>query len=162
MHLSASPPLRPSAPRPLPLLLPSGLAAAPRLPLPAGANSHFQLGFADSVAFGGGGQFAIWLDEAFEYGSSGRCETFGNEPLGASADFKVSRVEMWGFEYSARSPTLMAQGGLDSPTGFSGNEDVQLRRADSTADLTAYGFAQIAGIMRSACRSQAGGHMRPA
>ena len=54
-----------------------------------GANSHFQLGFADSIAFGGGGQFAIWLDEAFEYGSSGRCETFGNEPLSASADFKV-------------------------------------------------------------------------
>ena len=128
----------------------------------AGANSHFQLGFADSIAFGGGGQFAIWLDEAFEYGSSGRCETFGNEPLGASADFKVSRVEMWGFEYSARSPTLMAQAGLDSPTGFSGNEEVQLRRADSAADVTAYGFAQIAGIMRSACRSQVTGHMRPA
>ena len=138
--------------------------SCPHPPPPcAGANSHFQLGFADSIAFGGGGQFAIWLDEAFEYGSSGRCETFGNEPLSASAEFKVSRVEMWGFEYSARSPTLMAQAGLESPTGFSGCEDVQqLRRADSATDVTTYGFAQIAGIMRSACRSQVAGRMRPA
>ena len=162
--------LAPSAPAPPPSpVAPSGRdpprdPSCPHPPPPcAGANSHFQLGFADSIAFGGGGQFAIWLDEAFEYGSSGRCETFGNEPLSASADFKVSRVEMWGFEYSARSPTLMAQAGLESPTGFSGCEDVQqLRRADSATDVTTYGFAQIAGIMRSACRSQVAGRMRPA
>ena len=69
-----------------------------------GANSHFQLGFADSIAFGGGGQFGVWLDEAFEYGSSGRCDTFGNDVLSSTPDFKVRRLEIWGFEYSCRSP----------------------------------------------------------
>ena len=33
----------------------------------------------------------------------------------------------------------------------------QLRRADSASELTSYSFAQIAGIMRSAVRSQVAG-----
>ena len=89
----------------------------------------------------------LWLDEAFEYGSWGRCETFGNEPLAASADFKVSRVEMWGFEYSAvSSPT---EGPCSPSGGFSGTEQPpSMRRVDSAPDTTAYGFAQIAGLLR--------------
>ena len=66
------------------------------------------------LAFGGGGQFGLWLDEAFEYGSSGRSSTFGNEPLttaakprlgdddSTAAEFRVMRAEFWGFE--AASP----------------------------------------------------------
>ena len=48
--------------------------------------------------------------------------------------------------------------------GFSGSEEVQqqLRRADSASELTSYSFAQIAGIMRSAVRSQVAGRARPA
>ena len=63
----------------------------------SGANPHFLLAFPDSIAFGGGGQFGLWLDEAFEYGSSGRSSTFGNEPLAGSVEFKCIKVEVWGF-----------------------------------------------------------------
>ena len=116
-----------------------------------GVNTHCMLGFADSIAFGGGGQFGIWLDEAFEFGSSGRCETFGNEPLASTSDFKVSRVELWGFEAFARSPTLSPETGegLPSPSGicFDGGASNQMRRVDSGA-FSAFGFAQIAGVVR--------------
>ena len=94
----------------------------------SGANTLYQLGSSDSIAFGGGGQFGLWLDQvptchhrhhcprvtgvhvpptsprvtqAFEHGSSGRSDTFGNEPLSASADFRVLRIEVWGFKQAA-------------------------------------------------------------
>ena len=68
----------------------------------SGANTHFQLAFHDSIAMGGGGHFGLWLDEAFEFGSSGRSETFGNPPLGSDESFRVLRVEVW--ELAAPSP----------------------------------------------------------
>ena len=62
-----------------------------------GSNSHFQLAYHDSIAMGGGGHFGLWLDEAFEYGSSGRCETYDNQPLASEGaeSFRVIRVEVW-------------------------------------------------------------------
>ena len=61
----------------------------------SGVNSHFQLAYHDSIAMGGGGHFGLWLDEAFEYGSSGRCETYDNQPLASDESFRVIRVELW-------------------------------------------------------------------
>lgn len=77
---------------------------------------------------GSGGKFGLWLDEAFEYGSSGRfhrtpqcmrfppvsafacrdlmircgrCLTYENDPLSARENFKVLKVEFWGFAPSS-------------------------------------------------------------
>ena len=58
---------------------------------------------------GGGGHFGLWLDEAFEYGSSGACETFGNPPLARDESFRVLKVEFWELMQAAHSPH-------DSPT----------------------------------------------
>ena len=55
-------------------------------------NSHYVLGGHDSLAFGGGGAFGLYLDASFERGSSARCDTFGNEPLGSSPEFGVVKV----------------------------------------------------------------------
>ena len=60
-----------------------------------GANTHFQLGSLDSIAMGGGGHFGLWLDEVFEYGSSGPCETYGNPRLSSADSFRIIRVELW-------------------------------------------------------------------
>jgi hypothetical protein len=61
----------------------------------SGSNSHFQLAYHDSIAMGGGGHFGLWLDEAFEYGSSGRSDTYNNPPLGSDESFRIIRVELW-------------------------------------------------------------------
>ena len=60
----------------------------------SGANAHFQLAYHDSIAMGGGGHFGLWLDEAFEYGSSGRSDTYDNAPLGSDESFRIIRVEV--------------------------------------------------------------------
>ena len=61
------------------------------------ANSHFVLTSAECIAFGGGGGFALYLDSSLEYGSSAHSPTFNNEVLAGSANFKVIKVEVWGF-----------------------------------------------------------------
>lgn len=70
----------------------------------SGENDHYMLGSGDSIAFGSGGAFGLWLDNCFETGSSGRCETYSNEPLASSPDFRVSSVEVWGFDSWLNSP----------------------------------------------------------
>lgn len=60
-----------------------------------GKNSHFQLASVDSIAMGGGGHFGLWLDEAFEFGSSGPCETYDSPRLSSEDSFRVIRVEFW-------------------------------------------------------------------
>lgn len=79
------------------------------------ANSHFLLGSPDSIGFGGGGSFGLWLDESFEFGSSGRCDTFANEPLAASRDFRVIACQFWGFNAMHESPHLPHESSLTSP-----------------------------------------------
>ena len=61
----------------------------------SGSNTHFPLAYHDSIAMGGGGHFGLWLDEAFEYGSSGRSETYCNAPLASDESFRIIRVEIW-------------------------------------------------------------------
>ncbi|KAJ3678537.1 hypothetical protein LUZ60_002340 [Juncus effusus] len=74
----------------------------PRLFRPTGANRYFYLCLNDTLAFGGGGNFAICLDEDLLHGTSGACETFGNECLAHDSDFELKNVELWGFTYSSR------------------------------------------------------------
>ena len=69
-----------------------------------GANHYFQLAYHDSMAMGGGGHFGLWLDEAFEYGSSGRSTTYNNEPLSADESFRIIRVEVWELAQEGTSP----------------------------------------------------------
>uniref|UniRef100_A0A7S3F1D0 Oxidation resistance protein 1 n=1 Tax=Haptolina ericina TaxID=156174 RepID=A0A7S3F1D0_9EUKA len=60
-------------------------------------NTYFVLGSNDCVAFGGGEQFALYLDSSFEHGSSHRSLTYDNPPLAGSGHFKCIKVEVWGF-----------------------------------------------------------------
>lgn len=54
------------------------------------------------LAMGGGGKdgaFGLCIQDDFRIGSTGRCETFGNEPLLSSGgeSFDILDVEVWGF-----------------------------------------------------------------
>lgn len=58
-------------------------------------NSFFQLGTPQSMAIGGGGKFAIFLDSMLERGSSGASDTYGNTCLASSDEFIVVVVEAY-------------------------------------------------------------------
>ncbi|KAL6639142.1 hypothetical protein ACP70R_022872 [Stipagrostis hirtigluma subsp. patula] len=72
----------------------------PRLFRPTGANRYYYLCLKDALAFGGGGNFALSIDEDLLHGSSGSCETFGNSCLAHSPEFELKNVELWGFTHS--------------------------------------------------------------
>lgn len=72
----------------------------PRLFRPTGANRYYYLCLNDALAFGGGGSFALCLDEDLLHGTSGSCQTFGNSCLAHSPDFELKNVELWGFTHS--------------------------------------------------------------
>ncbi|KAL2921245.1 Oxidation resistance protein 1 [Bienertia sinuspersici] len=74
----------------------------PRLFRTTGANRYFYLCLNDSLAFGGGGNFALSLDEDLLIGSSGPCQTFGNTCLAYDPEFELKNVELWGFMHSSR------------------------------------------------------------
>eukprot|EP00163_Fabomonas_tropica_P018767 TRINITY_DN33166_c0_g1_i1.p1 TRINITY_DN33166_c0_g1~~TRINITY_DN33166_c0_g1_i1.p1 ORF type:complete len:814 (-),score=124.71 TRINITY_DN33166_c0_g1_i1:292-2733(-) len=61
-------------------------------------NNYFMLGKEDSIAFGGGGHFALYIDADLASGSSGPCTTFDSEQLTTEQDFGVLDVEVWGFK----------------------------------------------------------------
>ena len=60
-------------------------------------NDHFVLAAPDCLAFGGGGHFGLYFDASFEYGSSQESATFDNECLSCNPQFRVIKVEIWGF-----------------------------------------------------------------
>ncbi|KAJ1288438.1 hypothetical protein BS78_02G088800 [Paspalum vaginatum] len=72
----------------------------PRLFRPTGANRFYYLCLNDALAFGGGGSFALCVDEDLLHGSSGSCDTFGNSCLAYSPEFELKNVELWGFTHS--------------------------------------------------------------
>ncbi|KAK3126910.1 hypothetical protein QOZ80_7AG0565040 [Eleusine coracana subsp. coracana] len=72
----------------------------PRLFRPTGANRYYYLCMNDALAFGGGGKFALRVDEDLLHGSSGSCETFGNSCLAHSPEFELKNVELWSFTHS--------------------------------------------------------------
>jgi len=67
-----------------------------------GANRYIQLLDKQNgaIAMGGGGNFGLRLEDDFQRGSTGRCATFGNDPLcdGEGCGFKIADVECWGFK----------------------------------------------------------------
>lgn len=74
----------------------------PRLFRPTGANRYFYLCLNDLLALGGGGSFALSLDEDLLSGTSGPCDTFGNLCLAHSPEFELKNVELWGFTHSSQ------------------------------------------------------------
>lgn len=74
----------------------------PRLFRATGANRYFYLCLNDLLAFGGGGNFALSLDEDLLTGSSGPCETFGNSCLAHDPEYELKNVELWGFAHASR------------------------------------------------------------
>ncbi|XP_057826576.2 uncharacterized protein LOC131038229 isoform X1 [Cryptomeria japonica] len=78
---------------------------------PTGANRYFVLCSNDSLALGGGGHFALYLDGDLLRGSSGYCETFGNSCLARTEDFELKDVELWGFAYASKYLSTMASYG---------------------------------------------------
>jgi TLD len=68
-----------------------------------GANRYIQLCDVrhKMLAFGGGGSngaFGLCLEQDFQYGSSGTCATFDNDPLaGAQEQFQIVDLEIYGF-----------------------------------------------------------------
>lgn len=63
-------------------------------------NNYFQLADAESVACGGGGGWALWLDGELSHGNSGYCDTFGNGCLASAESFEIAHVEVYGFDDS--------------------------------------------------------------
>mmetsp|Transcript_38905 Transcript_38905/g.92155 ORF Transcript_38905/g.92155 Transcript_38905/m.92155 type:complete len:580 (+) Transcript_38905:316-2055(+) len=59
-------------------------------------NDFFQFATPDSVAVGGGGHFALWLDQDLAFGNSGVSDTFGNASLAGSDEFRIKQIELWG------------------------------------------------------------------
>ena len=59
-------------------------------------NKLFQMSTKDSLAMGGGGSFAIYLDKDLCGGTTGPCATFSSPALGPSR-FTVQDMECWGF-----------------------------------------------------------------
>jgi len=72
----------------------------PRLFRPTGKNRFYYLCLNDALAFGGGGSFALCVDEDLLHGSSGSCDTFGNSCLAYTPEFELKNVELWGFTHS--------------------------------------------------------------
>ncbi|XP_047066568.1 TLD domain-containing protein 2 [Lolium rigidum] len=77
----------------------------PRLFRPTGANRYYYLCLKDTLAFGGGGNFALRLDEDLIHGTSGSCDTFGNSCLAHGPHFEMKNVELWGFSHSRGGST---------------------------------------------------------
>ncbi|PKU84998.1 oxidation resistance protein 1 [Dendrobium catenatum] len=74
----------------------------PRLFRATGANRFYYLCLNEFLAFGGGGSFAICLEEDLLRGTSGPSETFGNMCLAHTEDFELKNVELWSFSHSSR------------------------------------------------------------
>ncbi|XP_030463942.1 uncharacterized protein LOC115683540 [Syzygium oleosum] len=81
------------------------LYGQPRLFRPTGANRYYYICMNDSLALGGGGNFALSLDGDLLSGTSGPCETFGNSCLAHNPEFELKNVELWGFTHSSRYTT---------------------------------------------------------
>ncbi|GAM21510.1 hypothetical protein SAMD00019534_046850 [Acytostelium subglobosum LB1] len=60
-------------------------------------NDDFMLSTKESfISMGSGGKgVGLWIDEELLYGSTNHCETFNNEILAHSTDFKIVDIEVW-------------------------------------------------------------------
>lgn len=80
----------------------SNVRGKPQIFRATGANRYYILCMTEGISFGGGGHFALHLDEDLLNGSSGPCDTFGNDCLASSEEFSVANVEVWGFAHMSR------------------------------------------------------------
>ncbi|TKY51830.1 Oxidation resistance protein 1 [Spatholobus suberectus] len=65
----------------------------PRLFLPTGVNRYYYMCLTDLLALGGGGNYALCLEEDLLTGTSGPSDTFGNLCLAHSPEFELKNVE---------------------------------------------------------------------
>lgn len=72
----------------------------PRLFRPTGANRYYYMCLNDLLGLGGGGNFALCLDGDLLTGTSGPCDTFGNQCLAHSPEFELKNIELWGFTHA--------------------------------------------------------------
>ncbi|KAF4370592.1 hypothetical protein F8388_020178 [Cannabis sativa] len=82
---------------------------------PTGANRYFTLCSLDFLAIGGGGHFALYLDNDLLNGSSSVSETYGNPCLAHSEDFEVKEIELWGFVYPSKYDEVVAMSHMEAP-----------------------------------------------
>ncbi|XP_051202455.1 uncharacterized protein [Lolium perenne] len=75
----------------------TNVAGHPVIYRSTGANNYFTFCSPEYLAIGGGGHFALYLDEDLLNGSSSTSETFNNPCLSVSQEFEVKHVELWGF-----------------------------------------------------------------
>ncbi|WJX10797.1 hypothetical protein P8452_01476 [Trifolium repens] len=73
----------------------------PRIFRPTGVNRYYYLCSNDSLALGGGGGFALYLDGDLLTGTSGPSDTFGNKCLAHTPEFELKNVELWGFTHAS-------------------------------------------------------------
>lgn len=62
------------------------------------SNALFFIGGPHFMGFGSGPAYGLYLDDSFENGSSGASDTYHNDCLASAVDFRVVKVEIWGFE----------------------------------------------------------------
>jgi len=86
----------------------TNVSGTPVLFRPTGVNRYFTLCSTDSLALGGGGHFALYLDGDLLHGSSSSSETFGNSCLAHTEDFELKDVELWGFAYATKYSVIAA------------------------------------------------------
>ncbi|KAF9678869.1 hypothetical protein SADUNF_Sadunf07G0081100 [Salix dunnii] len=82
---------------------------------PTGANRYFTLCSTDFLAIGGGGHFALYMDNDLLNGSSSVSETYGNPCLAYTEDFEVKEVELWGFVYGSKYEEILALSKTEAP-----------------------------------------------
>ncbi|KAF8109601.1 hypothetical protein N665_0094s0067 [Sinapis alba] len=73
-----------------------------------GANRFYTLCSNDFLALGGGGRFALYLDNELLHGSSACSETYRNSCLANSQDFDVKEVELWGFVCGSKYDEILS------------------------------------------------------
>ncbi|KAF3486982.1 hypothetical protein F2Q69_00053062 [Brassica cretica] len=78
------------------------LRTTPKRKYQACANRYYYMCMNELLAFGGGGSFALCLDEDLLKATSGPSETFGNECLASSTEFELKNVELWGFAHASQ------------------------------------------------------------
>ncbi|CAI5992029.1 unnamed protein product [Closterium sp. NIES-64] len=71
----------------------SDISGSPTVHAATGRNHYYVLPTHDCLAFGGGGRFALRLEEDLLSGSSGECDTFASPCLAGKEDFCVKHVE---------------------------------------------------------------------
>ncbi len=59
-------------------------------------NDYFMYSTDECIAVGGGGHFALWLDEDLLCGNSATSATFENACLSPSKVFQILSIEVWG------------------------------------------------------------------